>query len=109
MRFVELCQRAAAGDVQARRYAKELDEALAVLSKFDEGPDLVLYYKYLMVLEGHPEYELQIYSSDRLSDSQREYVRNQWHLFRSWWDNWPGASDQASQHVANSMHLVASV
>ncbi len=50
---MELCQQAATGDVQARRYAKELDEALAVLSKFDEGPDLVLYYKYLMVLEGH--------------------------------------------------------
>ena len=109
LRFVELCQRAAAGDVQARRYAKELDEALAVLSKFDEGPDLVLYYKYLMVLEGHSEYELQIYATDKLSDSQREYVRNQWQLFRSWWDNWPGASDQATDRMASTLHMVASV
>ena len=31
---------------------------LAVLSTFDEGSDLVLYYKQLMVLEGNPEYEL---------------------------------------------------
>ncbi len=102
LRFVELCQRAAAGDVQARRYAQELDEALTVLSKFDEGPDLVLYYKYLMVLEGHSEYESQLNPTDKLSDSQREYVRSQWQLFRNWWDNWAGASDQTKAGSAHS-------
>ncbi len=40
------------GDLTARRQAGELEAALGVLSSFDEGTDLVLYYKYLMVLEG---------------------------------------------------------
>ena len=52
LHFIRLCKAAVGGDSQARRYASELDEAFTVLSAFDEGPDLVLYYKYLMVLEG---------------------------------------------------------
>jgi 4-hydroxy-tetrahydrodipicolinate synthase len=70
--------------------AGELDDALSVLSKFDEGPDLVLYYKQLMVLEGHSEYGHHIHSSDALSNSQRELLQSQWEQFRSWWDSWPG-------------------
>ena len=91
LRFVELCEAAAAGDAEARRWAAELEEALRVLSTFDEGPDLVLYYKALMVLEGHDAYEGHFNESDRLSDSQREYLNQQWRLFRNWWANWPGA------------------
>jgi 4-hydroxy-tetrahydrodipicolinate synthase len=91
LRLIELCQQAAAGDVAARRLALELDAALAVLSKFDEGPDLVLYYKYLMVLEGDEEYLVHFNRSDELSPSQREYLRAQWKLFKTWWNNWPGA------------------
>ena len=90
LRLVELCKRAAAGDVNSRRLAAELNEALTVLSTFDEGPDLVLYYKHLMVLEGNHEYEHQLNSTDRLSDSQREYLGLQWQLFRNWWTNWAG-------------------
>ena len=93
LRMVALCERAAAGDSIARSLAAELNEALTVLSTFDEGPDLVLYYKYLMVLEGNPEYEHQINSSDRLSDSQREFLRSQWQLFRNWWAGWAGRAD----------------
>jgi 1-pyrroline-4-hydroxy-2-carboxylate deaminase len=93
LRLIELCQRAAAGDATARTHALELEEALHVLSKFDEGPDLVLYYKYLLVLEGNPEYELNFIESDDLSHSQREFVRQQWQLFKSWWNNWPAAQD----------------
>ncbi len=93
LRLVELCKRAAAGNANARRLAAELNEALTVLATFDEGPDLVLYYKHLMVLEGNPAYEHQIHSTDRLSDSQREYLRLQWQLFRDWWTNWPGKKD----------------
>ena len=48
----------------ARRLAEELDSALRVLSTFDEGPDLVLYYKYLMVLEGNAEYAHSINVGD---------------------------------------------
>lgn len=92
LRLVELCEKAAKGDYKARKLAKELDDALHVLSTFDEGPDLVLHYKYLMVLEGYPEYQFQLNSSDRLSASQRAYLKHHWQLFRTWWNNWPGAS-----------------
>ena len=92
LRFVSLCEQAAAGDAEARRLALELDEALTVLSTFDEGPDLVLYYKYLMVLEGNPEYEHHFNASDALSDPQRQLIRAQWELFRKWWNVWPGAT-----------------
>src|SRR5690606_16076120 len=50
LHLVSLCEQAAKGNAKARARAKELDDALAVLSSFDEGPDLVLYYKHLMVL-----------------------------------------------------------
>ena len=91
LRLVELCKRAAAGDVEARRLALELDEALRVLSTFDEGPDLVLHYKALMVLEGHAAYEHHINPSDTLSPTQRAHTHAQWRLFREWWKAWPGA------------------
>ncbi|MBL8815065.1 MAG: dihydrodipicolinate synthase family protein [Planctomyces sp.] len=90
LRLVELCEKAAAGDVEARRLAAELDNALKVLSTYDEGPDLVLFYKYLMVLEGNPEYCHQINPYDKLSSSQRAFIDQQWSLFRKWWKNWPG-------------------
>nr|WP_316650449.1 dihydrodipicolinate synthase family protein [uncultured Gellertiella sp.] len=94
LHLVALCEAAASGDAQARSRALELEQALGVLSSFDEGADLVLYYKYLMVLTGNPEYELHFYESDRLSDSQRGYVEAQYRLFRNWYDSWstgPGA------------------
>ena len=90
LRLVGLCEQAAGGDAEARRLAKELDDALLELAKFDEGPDLVLHYKQLMVLEGHPEYGYHIHSSDVLSESQREFLQSQWEQFRSWWDSWDG-------------------
>ena len=78
LRFIELCQQAAAGDPEARRLAAELEEALRVLSIYDEGPDLVLYYKQLMVLEGHAAYDLNFNESDRLSPSQNVFLKTQW-------------------------------
>ncbi|MFC1757160.1 dihydrodipicolinate synthase family protein [Planctomycetota bacterium] len=90
LRLVELCQQAASGDRESRRLAIELDEALAVLSKYDEGPDLVLYYKYLMMLEGSTEYEHHFNHSDALSPPQRAFLEEQWRTFRNWWDAWPG-------------------
>lgn len=92
LRLVELCRAAAQGDVIARRLAKELDDALHVLATFDEGPDLVLYYKQLMVLEGHPEYAHPCHPTDRLSPSQQEFVHQQWAQFKTWWQQWPGAT-----------------
>jgi 4-hydroxy-tetrahydrodipicolinate synthase len=88
LQLVDLCRKAAAGDPDAERRAIELERALMVLSTFDEGPDLVLYYKHLMVLEGHPEYALQLHASDALSESQRHYVEAQWKKFRAWYAAW---------------------
>jgi 4-hydroxy-tetrahydrodipicolinate synthase len=92
LRLIELCELAAAGDHEAYRLATELDEALAVLSSYDEGPDLVLYYKHLMVLEGNPGYAHQLNPDDRLSSSQQAQLENQWRQFRQWWAGWPGAN-----------------
>lgn len=92
LRFIQLCEQAAAGCAESRRLALELDEALAVLSKFDEGADLVLYYKQLMVLEGNPEYQHHFNASDALSPSQQHLLETQWKLFRQWWNQWPGAA-----------------
>ena len=88
--MVSLCERAAAGDAVARRYAKELTEAMHVLNTFDEGPDLVLYYKHLMVLEGHDAYVHQINADDQLSPAQKAHLESQHALFRNWWDSWDG-------------------
>ncbi len=93
LRFVELCERASAGDATARCLAKELDEALHVLSTFDEGPDLVLYYKHLMVLEGHTDYENQLNQADALSPPQKAFLEKSWRQFREWWASWPGRED----------------
>jgi 4-hydroxy-tetrahydrodipicolinate synthase len=91
LRLVQLCEQAAAGDHEAYRLAIELDDALAVLSSYDEGPDLVLYYKHLAVLEGAAEYSYQLNPTDQLSPSQKAQLESQWRQFRRWWDGWPGA------------------
>ncbi|ALN71441.1 dihydrodipicolinate synthase family protein [Aureimonas sp. AU20] len=88
---IQLCtlaQKAAKGDALARRQAKELEEALAVLSSFDEGPDLVLFFKHMMVLKGFAEYTLHFNESDALSESQRGYVEAQLTLFDTWYADW---------------------
>ena len=90
LHLVDLCEKAAAGDVVARQRAKELDSALMVLSTFDEGPDLVLFYKYMMVLEGNPEFTLHFNASDELSASQKHFAETQLKLFKSWYANWEG-------------------
>ena len=92
LRLMELCQEAANGNAESRRLAKELDEAMHVLSTFDEGPDLVLHYKYLMVLEGHTEYQHQLYAEDKLTPSQKAFLHDSWKQFKEWWSNWPGAN-----------------
>ncbi|WP_280564809.1 MULTISPECIES: dihydrodipicolinate synthase family protein [unclassified Chromohalobacter] len=95
LHLVALSKKAAEGDVTARRLARELEEALGVLSSFDEGADLVLYYKHLMVLNGESEYALHFNESDVLSDAQRRYIETQYELFRTWYANWSAALDDA--------------
>lgn len=88
LQLVALSRQAAQGDARARRLAMELESALAVLSSFDEGCDLVLYYKYLMVLNGDAGYRLHFNDTDELSDAQRHYAERQYALFRSWYASW---------------------
>jgi 1-pyrroline-4-hydroxy-2-carboxylate deaminase len=85
LHLVSLCQKAAAGDGAARRKARELEAALLVLSTFDEGPDLVLFYKHLMVLEGNAEYALHFNASDELTASQKTFAAMQLGLFKRWY------------------------
>jgi dihydrodipicolinate synthase/N-acetylneuraminate lyase len=89
-----LSQAAALGDFDARQRAGELEQALAVLSTFDEGPDLVLYFKHMMVLNGDAEYALNFIETDELTDSQRGFAARQLSLFKAWYGAWsqqPGA------------------
>ncbi|MFZ4789140.1 MAG: dihydrodipicolinate synthase family protein, partial [Beijerinckiaceae bacterium] len=88
LHLVSLCEKAAAGDASARRQALELEQALAMLSSFDEGVDLVLFYKYLLVLEGHAEYNLHFNKTDQLTPSQQTYARDQLTLFKNWYQSW---------------------
>jgi 1-pyrroline-4-hydroxy-2-carboxylate deaminase len=88
LQLVTLSKKAAAGDHRARQRAEELDTALGILSSFDEGPDLVLFYKHLMVLEGNSEYELHFCATDALSASQKRYAEDQLKLFKAWYRDW---------------------
>ncbi|KQQ56955.1 dihydrodipicolinate synthetase [Pseudomonas sp. Leaf127] len=95
LHLVELSKQAVRGDALARRQAEELASALQVLSSFDEGTDLVLYYKYLMVLNGDLEYSLHFNATDALSDAQRGYAEQQYALFRQWYAQWSVAQNVA--------------
>jgi 1-pyrroline-4-hydroxy-2-carboxylate deaminase len=83
-----LCRAAATGDVEARAKALELEAAFNVLSSYDEGPDLVLYFKYMLLLQGETEYTLHFIETDALSASQRGYVEAQFALFNTWFADW---------------------
>lgn len=83
-----LSRAAADGDAAARVLAHELDGALAVLSSFDEGCDLVLYFKHMLVLKGEAEYTLHFNETDALSASQKGYVETQFTLFNKWYATW---------------------
>lgn len=88
-----LSQAAAKGNATARRLAKELDNALLVLATVDAGPDLVLYFKHMMVLKGHAEYALHFNATDELSPSQRGFIEAQLTLFDAWFADWSQQDD----------------
>jgi len=92
LHLLSLCALGAGGDEQARAFASELDNSLAVLSSYDEGPDLVLYYKYLLTLLGESDFELNFNEDDSLDDSQKQDAESELKRFQSWWDSWPGSS-----------------
>ncbi|WP_124088528.1 dihydrodipicolinate synthase family protein [Pseudogemmobacter humi] len=91
--LVNLCKAAAKGDVKARRLAKELDEALYELARVDGEPDLVLYFKHMMVLKGNPEYRLHFNETDALSPSQAGFIEAQLKLFDAWYAEWSQQGD----------------
>ena len=94
LHFVGLAKAAAKGDVDARVRAQELGEALEVLSSWDEGGDLVLYYKHMMVLQGDKEYALHLNPTDVLTPSQQGWAEAQLAQFKAWYAEWsklPGA------------------
>ncbi len=94
LHFVALAKAAATGDLDARTRARELGEALEVLSTWDEGSDLVLYYKHMMVLQGDAEYALHFNETDELTASQRVWAETQFTQFKTWYAEWnklPGA------------------
>jgi len=88
IRLYKLCVEASNGSSKSRRLALELNDALKVLSTFDEGSDLVLYYKYLLYLKGEHEYKFNFYESDKLSKSQTTFAKKQFKLFNEWWIAW---------------------
>lgn len=88
LHLVALCQKAQQGDAVARRKAKELEEALMVLSTWDAGTDLVLYFKYLLFLDGGAEYELHFNPEDELSPTQKAFAAAALKRFRNWYAGW---------------------
>jgi len=92
LHLLSLCALGAGGDEQARTFASELDSALAVLSSYDEGPDLVLYYKYLLTLLGDSDFELNFNEDDSLDDSQKQNAESELKRFQAWWSSWAGSS-----------------
>ena len=94
LHLTNLCVAAARGEAEARQRALELEQAMAVLASFDVGPDLVLYFKHMLVLRGETEYALHFNETDELTPSQRGYVTRQLELFDAWYADWstlPGA------------------
>ena len=88
LHLVQLSVAAQNGDPVAGIRAKELEEALMVMSTWDAGPDLVLYFKYLMFLNGETEYELHFNADDALSPAQRGRAEAALKQFRAWYGKW---------------------
>ena len=70
LRLVELCEKAADGDAEARRLARELDDALSCC-KFDEGQTLSCIIRNSWCWRPC-EFTHQLHPSDRLSDDQHD-------------------------------------
>ncbi|TYL49334.1 dihydrodipicolinate synthase family protein [Marinomonas sp. IMCC 4694] len=86
--LANLSRLAATGNAEARVRAQELEAAFSVLASFDEGPELVLYFKYLLVLNGEEAYRLHFNETDELNAAQRRYCEDQYTLFKTWFADW---------------------
>lgn len=88
--LARLAALAANGDARAYRLAAELDAALAPLARLDTGPDLVLYFKHLMVRRGDPAYAHPLLADDVLTPAQANHATAQLGRFERWWAGWEG-------------------
>lgn len=88
LHLVALCRAAQKGDAEARRLAFELDSAMQVLAEVDAGPDLVLFFKHMMVLRGETAYTHHFNADDQLSASQKGFVEAQLRMFDTWYADW---------------------
>lgn len=88
--LMRLSSSAASGNATAYELALELDRAIRPLAVFDEGPDLVLYFKYLMTLRGETAYVHHINPTDTLSGSQMRFAAMHLERFDKWFAAWEG-------------------
>jgi 1-pyrroline-4-hydroxy-2-carboxylate deaminase len=88
LHLTALCLAARSGDAEARRLAQELDSAMQILSEVDAGPDLVLFFKHMMVLRGETAYTHHFNEEDQLSASQKGFIEAQLRLFDAWYADW---------------------
>jgi 1-pyrroline-4-hydroxy-2-carboxylate deaminase len=88
LHLVSLCKAAHKGDARARQLAYELDQAMQILSEVDAGPDLVLFFKHMMVLRGEKAYTHHFNEGDELSASQKGFIETQLHMFDAWYADW---------------------
>lgn len=88
--LIRLSHAAASGNATAYELALELERALRPLAVFDEGPDLVLYFKYLMTLRGETAYLHNVNPTDTLSGSQKRFAAMHLERFDKWFAAWEG-------------------
>ena len=87
-RLSEAALLAASGAVSRDEVMLRFDILRSRLALMDEGPDLVLYFKHMMVLKGDPEYALHFNEDDALSPSQAAFAEKQLKLFDAWYADW---------------------
>lgn len=68
--------------------ARELENAFSVLATCDEGVDLVLCFKHLLVMKGHDEHRVNLLGTDALSPSQARVCEAQCHKVNAWFADW---------------------
>lgn len=93
LHLTKLCKAAIAGDATARRLAYELDSAMQILSEVDAGPDLVLFFKHMLVVRGDAAYKLHFNETDTLSPAQQGFIEKQLALFSAWYADWSSKLD----------------
>jgi 4-hydroxy-tetrahydrodipicolinate synthase len=91
--LVSLCEKYTSNpDDTLMNRINSLDRLLMPLAEYDVGPDLALYYKYLMTLTGHEGYSVPLWHSDSLSDQQMADASQKLKTFQAGWEAWQQAA-----------------